>query len=233
MVCWHRRYNLGDDHDFRDPGHLFADLFFACELSDKDVRNVLLAYIRTKYGAEEYRDFVQRYSVEGETKDERRRGFIEHIADDLIETDARDAMMEVIEANYEILPLFLYDHSGITMNTGGFSCPWDSGQVGYIYVSHADLLKEYSAKSIDDPCYFQGKLIANSIREQGRKMLESEVKEYDQYLTGDIWGYTIEDEDGNDLESLWGMYGLEYCQEEAESAAKHLAEKLAGGTYCI
>ena len=27
------------------------------------------------------------------------------------------------------LPLFLYDHSGITMSTSVFSCPWDSVQV--------------------------------------------------------------------------------------------------------
>ncbi len=34
-----------------------------------------------------------------------------------------------------ILPLYLYDHhSGITMNTSGFNCQWDSGQVGVIYI---------------------------------------------------------------------------------------------------
>jgi hypothetical protein len=33
-----------------------------------------------------------------------------------------------------VVPLYLYDHSGITMSTSPFSCPWDSGQVGYIWV---------------------------------------------------------------------------------------------------
>ena len=33
------------------------------------------------------------------------------------------------------LNLYLYDHSGLRMNTTGFSCPWDSGQVGYIYMT--------------------------------------------------------------------------------------------------
>ena len=41
------------------------------------------------------------------------------------------------------LPLFLYDHSGITINTTGFSCPWDSGQVGFIYITKAKALKEW------------------------------------------------------------------------------------------
>ena len=31
-----------------------------------------------------------------------------------------------------MLPLYLYDHGGIIMNTTGFICPWDSGQVGWI-----------------------------------------------------------------------------------------------------
>ena len=33
------------------------------------------------------------------------------------------------------LPLYLLDHSGLRMNTTGFGCPWDSGQVGWIYAT--------------------------------------------------------------------------------------------------
>jgi len=47
-----------------------------------------------------------------------------------------------------ILPLYLYDHSGITMNTTGFSCGWDSGQVGYIVMSYEKIRKEYNWKNI-------------------------------------------------------------------------------------
>ena len=33
-----------------------------------------------------------------------------------------------------ILPLYLYDHSGITMNTTGFSCNWDMDKlVGHLF----------------------------------------------------------------------------------------------------
>ncbi len=42
-----------------------------------------------------------------------------------------------------ILPVFLYDHSGLAMNTKGFHCPWDSGQVGFIYVSLKAIREEY------------------------------------------------------------------------------------------
>lgn len=30
------------------------------------------------------------------------------------------------------LPIYMYSHGGETINTTGFSCPWDSGQVGWI-----------------------------------------------------------------------------------------------------
>ena len=32
-----------------------------------------------------------------------------------------------IAKNLIVLSLYLYDHSGITMSTSRFSCPWDSG----------------------------------------------------------------------------------------------------------
>lgn len=34
-----------------------------------------------------------------------------------------------------ILPLYMYEHSGISISTSPFSCPWDSGQIGFVLVS--------------------------------------------------------------------------------------------------
>lgn len=80
-----------------------------------------------------------------------------------------------------VLPLYLYDHGGITMNTTGFSCRWDSGQVGFIYATREDILNQYSIKRI-----------TKDIRERVEKILLSDVEEYDQYITGDVYYYTIE-----------------------------------------
>lgn len=44
------------------------------------------------------------------------------------------------------LPLYLYDHGGITMSTSPFSCPWDSGQVGVIYCTKEKAIKEWGKK---------------------------------------------------------------------------------------
>lgn len=40
------------------------------------------------------------------------------------------------------LPVYMYDHSGITINTVGFTCRWDSGQLGYIYCTKERFRKE-------------------------------------------------------------------------------------------
>ena len=52
------------------------------------------------------------------------------------------------EKYYISLPLYLYDHSGITMSTSSFSCSWDSGQAGFIYISKEKLREEYSCKNV-------------------------------------------------------------------------------------
>lgn len=108
-----------------------------------------------------------------------------------------------------ILPLYLYDHSGITMNTTGFPCRWDSGQVGFIVLDRQQLLKTHGAKRI-----------TKSLREKLFTCLEGEVKTYDQYLTGDVWGYRITDESDEEVHSCWGFYGREYCEGEAELMLK-------------
>lgn len=74
-----------------------------------------------------------------------------------------------------ILPLYLYDHSGITMNTSPFSCRWDSGQVGFIFVSKKRVREEYGVKRIN-----------KELIEKVTELLEGEVKTYDMYLTGEL-----------------------------------------------
>lgn len=136
MVCFHRRYNLGDKHEF---------------------------------SVEEAKKFAARKDV---------------IA----------------------LPVFLYDHSGITINTTGFSCPWDSGQIGFIYITKEKARAEYGWK-----------LITEKRRQKLFQYLRNEVETYDQYLTGDIYGFRILDEAGEEIEEIWGYFGMDSACDEAKS----------------
>lgn len=114
-----------------------------------------------------------------------------------------------------ILPLYLYDHSGLTMNTTGFSCPWDSGQVGFIFISKKKMLEEYG-----------GKKITQKLIERVTKYLVGEVETYDQYLSGDVYGYRITDTDTEEeVDNSWGYYGEECCMTEATGVVEYLVEK--------
>lgn len=134
------------------------------------------------------------------------------------------AFREFSEHNKPImLPLYLYDHSGITMSTGPFGCPWDSGQVGWIFCSLDKACREYSVKRVTP-----------TIRRKVLSVLEAEVRVYDEHIQGNCFGVVIEDDSGNLLESCWGYHGYkcidwDYMLSEHRETAKRIATKLVIG----
>lgn len=77
-----------------------------------------------------------------------------------------------------ILPLYLYDHSGISMSVGSpraHHASWDSGQVGFIYCTDGDM-------------------VANGIKDidQAEALLRGEVEAYNRFLTGQVYTYRVE-----------------------------------------
>jgi len=120
------------------------------------------------------------------------------------------------------LPLYLYDHGGITMSTGSFSCKWDSGQVGWIFVTKEQVRKEYEVEEI-----------SKDLIEKVTNVLQGEVETYDQYLTGDVYGYRISQVDvcnkgcehKDEIDSCWGFYGEESAQEEGERTLEYYLNK--------
>ena len=100
------------------------------------------------------------------------------------------------------IPVFMYDHSGLCINTTGFSCPWDSGQVGYIYISKEKVRREYSCKRI-----------SKKLKKMIREMLCSEVDLYNDYLSGNVYGFTLTDkENAEEIDSSCGFYGTDYIE---------------------
>jgi len=133
MVCSHKRYNLGDKHDYKHDDY-----------------------------------------------------------------DGWDEMKKAIikkEKAVVILPLYMYDHSGITISTSPFGCRWDSGQVGLIFVSRENAVKEF------------GKRITKEIKEKITDIINIEVKTYDQYVRGDIYGFNLKNKENGEEDSCWGFYG--------------------------
>lgn len=108
-----------------------------------------------------------------------------------------DFQNEWNDKNAIILPLYLYDHSGITISTNPFSCPWDSGQVGYVYVSK---------ENVRNDMHPIVERISKKRRQRAINLLKSEVKTYDMYLTGEVFGFQVE-QDGEFIDGCGGFYG--------------------------
>lgn len=120
---------------------------------------------------------------------------------------------KIIEKHFVVLPLYLCDHSGITMSTGAFSCPWDSGQAGWIYMPMTVAREAFEATSLTPDA---------EIRVKALECLRAEVKEYDDFLTGQIFGFkafSINEVTGEseEIDSCWGLYGAEYALEEGKA----------------
>ena len=145
--------------------------------------------------------------------------FYDLITDNMDEDEADKMTTEQIQEHltaqgYMFMLLFLYDHSGITMNTTGFSCRWDSGQVGYIYVSPDMITKEY------------GNNYKKDVLERVRAVLKGEVYTFDQYIRGNVYGFMITDQDGQDIDSCWGFYGDYEDKDGALSEARGVIDSL-------
>lgn len=127
------------------------------------------------------------------------------------------------------MPVYAYVHSGATIWTGEtrgwpFDCPWDSGMSGFVYCTPERAL---------EACGKPGqKRVTKRIREQAIACLRAEVKQFDMYLTGDVYGFIVETRDDNGDwnetdDTLWGLYGLDYAREEATDTARWRARRLA------
>ncbi len=190
MVCWHRRYTLGDEQPSCDPGTYLEGLLNKC------VKSGYPAALLEKNGP------------------------------------------QILNAHYARLPLYLYDHSGITMNTTGFSCTWDSGPVGFIYCSlkkaQAEFGKVGDKKGFEALVEYNGKSL--TLRERTELCLKQEVETYDQFISGEVYWWCVESceaEEGRDLdevedwetvESCGGCFGRERAEQEAQQALARSTE---------
>ncbi|WP_417280557.1 DUF6915 family protein [Celeribacter sp.] len=75
--------------------------------------------------------------------------FLRDLADVSDQSDlSLDQLRERAHRKGGLLTVFFYNHFGFAMNTIGFHCPWDSGQVGYVYVTLEAVRKEFGAKRV-------------------------------------------------------------------------------------
>lgn len=136
------------------------------------------------------------------------------LGDKCVSKDEIEAIMADKEMIY--LPVYAYIHSGIVMNTTGFSCPWDSGMSGIIAVSKDKVRKEFNTKRI-----------TKAILDKVNSALKGEVEIYSQYLGGEVYGYQIEDKTGDIVDSCYGFYSEDEAKSEGEASLKFYQNKAA------
>ncbi len=108
----------------------------------------------------------------------------------------REEMDRIVESSENIyLPVYAYIHSGIALNTTGFSCPWDSGQCGIIWCTKKEAVKEWGKSRF-----------TKTVQDKALKYLAGEIENFNTFLSGRIVGFISKDEDGEELDSCWGFY---------------------------
>lgn len=162
MVCRHKLYNLGDKHTFDDPIDFAQDLAlkntswsellqYIKDGHTKDLRLVSEGegyqlqgrgiYYKDKWadmdGFHFPADFSDSAAISKRVWDEA-QGEITDVLKEMYTPE----LIGLCEDKVAILPLYLYDHSGLTMSTSDFGDRWDSGCVGFIYMDKDTAMKE-------------------------------------------------------------------------------------------
>jgi len=124
--------------------------------------------------------------------------------------------------NSVILPIYRYAHSGVWYNTTGFNnyplpqghVEFDTCHVGYIIATRQDILNNFGIKKI-----------TQEFRAKTEALLRGEVDEYSKWANGEVYGFVINDENSDNLDSVWGFYDIKDCKKEAEESSEFIASK--------
>ena len=230
FVCEHHRYNIGDEHDCEAVVNRLFDRYVTNE--------AILEYFFKNYKPQlvhvendDYTDKYYEYSViiDGKRQIERIVAGSDYSEDEIVGFIAEEfsvtERIELLEATGEVvmLPISMYEHSGITLWLGSkwshYDAQWDCSSIGFAYVEKSTAKEE----GMLDP----GEEYDHDWKKWAYAMMEGEMKTYDQFLRGEVYGYMIEDENGEEasddlLCGCWGFFGDEGKEEMLAEAKSNI-----------
>lgn len=206
MVCWHRRYTLGDEHNYDEPRNFLIDLIEKnvkeneiLQMAKADsINNIKMYYNHSEklWVVESYDSYYREWDKEIELAEPYAKCKSE-LAEAILGAMDNSVLLKLAEKHCCILPLYLFDHSGLHISTEDLTKwpdgRWDAGQIGWIYTDRKVIAAQYGR------CGSAG-------MDQARKRLEGEVKLYDRYLAGECYGFVLY-QYGEMEDSCWGFLG--------------------------
>lgn len=225
MLCAHPRYSLGDKSNDKDCVE-WVQRTLRDDISNKTLLENIKSGRIAGIDADDLTD------EDGAPLDD---DTLLDMLDDKIQDDIRTGLLC---AGPELvwLPLWLYDHSGITMSCGDRKYPyndrWDSGCVGFIVVTRKTMLEHFPD------------LTAENWHDKAVEVLKSEVTVYDAYISGEMCGFELKSieesdysrmsrySDWDDEESGYGFIGANIMTNGMiDTVGNGLKEALNNQTY--
>ena len=90
---------------------------------------------------------------------------------DMLEYIPEELHKDIMDADIPgvLKDVYIYEHGNIALSFGQFSCPWDSGWLGFIHIS-PETIKE-----------------RGWTMEQAEECARAELKQYQQYINGEVY----------------------------------------------
>ena len=133
---------------------------------------------------------------------------------------SKEDMMDMLDElkadpNVVVKPIYMYEHTGITIRLTPFGDLWDSSICGYIFAYKNEVIREI------------GNATEENWKERAENAMDHEIKVYDQFIRGDVYGFCVYQRDiieckstisGNiwtteeweQIDSCWGFYGHDF-----------------------
>lgn len=130
-----------------------------------------------------------------------------HIGDEDIKMNLEDMLKDIYQREDILMvrSLYMLDHSGVAFSIDDFNDPWDSGQVGYIYVTYPRAMEMFgmTREEIDNHI---DNLSVDIVRN-----MKSELEAYQQYCNGDVYAYVVS-KNGRMVDSCAGYFGTAWTE---------------------
>jgi hypothetical protein len=121
-----------------------------------------------------------------------------------------DKLLEYLKTEYSYkywLPVYMYEHSGISLSVNPFSCRFDSGIIGFAATNE------------------------RTNENEAIELIKKELKMYSAYLNGEVWSYQIIEQTTcpccemtkkETIEYVGGFYDETEAENEAKKHIEHL-----------